>query len=106
MPIRCKVPQGSIIGPLLCLIYVNDIYKSWDGNNVSFADDTTLYKLWLGPTFLWFRANKLPLNANKTKYFVIKPKHKNVTWMDEAYLLTIYRYIELATIVMKRLRSF
>ena len=43
MPIRCGVPQGSILRPLLCLIYVNDIYKSFDGNIVSFVDDKTLY---------------------------------------------------------------
>ena len=89
MPIRCGVPQGSILGPLLYLIYVNDIYKSCDGNIVSFADDTTLYmsnsdlaqlftdtNRQINELFSWFCANKLSLNANKTKYIVIRPKHK------------------------------
>lgn len=37
------VPQGSILGPLLYLIFVNDIQYSNKANVLSFADDTTLY---------------------------------------------------------------
>ena len=41
--IECDVPQGSILGPLLYLIYVNDIAKCTPGNILSFADDIFLY---------------------------------------------------------------
>ena len=41
--IYCGVPQGSILGPLLYFIYVNEICKSCKSNISSFADDTTIY---------------------------------------------------------------
>ena len=85
--IKCGVPQGSILGPLLYLIYVNDIGNSSKYHILSFADDTTLYMSHhdldilntnandaINDLYEWFCANKLALNANKTKYIVIHPK--------------------------------
>ena len=79
--------QGSILGPLLHLVYVSDIGKSNKYDFLSFSDDTTLhlshYKLntlyinvnkAINDAYEWFSANKLALNANKTKYIVINPK--------------------------------
>ena len=77
--IICGVPQGSILGPLLFLIYVNDLYKaSTILNPIMFADDTNLFHSHSDIKTLfqivnkeltninkWFQANKLSLNAKK-----------------------------------------
>ena len=79
--ITCGVPQGSILGPLLFLIFVNDLTQATSLDPIMFADDTNLFYSNKDITTLfevvnkelvnintWFQANKLSLNANKTKY--------------------------------------
>ena len=83
--IDCGVPQGSILGPLLYLIYVNDVANSTTANLYSFADDTslsitdsnlnTLFRIAnieIKKLYDWFCANRLSLNSKKTKYIVIR----------------------------------
>jgi hypothetical protein len=87
------VPQGSILGPLLYLIYVNDIAHSINnGNILSFADDTSFYissnnihnlylnaNIEINKLYDWFCANKLSLNPKKTKYIHITPPRMNIS---------------------------
>ena len=80
--ITCGVPQGSILGPLLFLIYVNDLSNASNIlDPIMFADDTNLFFSHrnISTFFLtlnnelhkigeWFKANRLLLNLKKQIY--------------------------------------
>ena len=82
--ISCGVPQGSILGPLLFILYINDISNiSHLMHTILFADDTTILiksdtastavismNRELEKLSIWLTANKLSLNISKTHYMV------------------------------------
>ena len=92
LAVNVGVPQGSILGPLLFLIYVNDLPNCTKLLNATlFADDTSLaspFSLFtlngaanvtainveLDKVFAWLCVNKLSLNVSKTKYMIFENK--------------------------------
>ena len=91
--VTCGVPQGSILGPLLFLVYINDMHQAVKYSKMHhFADDTYLKcsdkndKLLrnkmnkdLALLFDWLCANRLSLNVSKTEFIVFKPPNKTLT---------------------------
>ncbi len=82
------IPQGSIIGPLLFIIYVNSLPDCINCKCVMYADDTTLLFSSSDPATLqhemndnlskiakWFENNQLTLNIRKTNFMIFGTKH-------------------------------
>jgi len=115
MNVSYGVPQGSVLGPLLFLIYVNDIAHVLPENNTRlFADDTNIFitgdniitlkqrsQFALQSLYKWFCDNQLSLNISKTCFTLFSKKlstsdlkislnNVNVPCVDHTKYLGVY----------------
>ena len=88
--ITCGVPQGSVLGPLLFLLYINDLPNVSEILEFSlFADDTNIYleseslqtlaliiNREIDKLYVWLNVNRLSLNISKTNYILFHPYNK------------------------------
>lgn len=102
LPISGGIPQGSIIGPLFFILYINDLPTIISENSthlINYADDTNL--LIRGKVFselikqcdieiqqvkLWFDKNKLVINKDKTNCIIFKTKQSNLPTPDTVHI--------------------
>ncbi|XP_011693473.1 PREDICTED: uncharacterized protein LOC105453329 [Wasmannia auropunctata] len=85
------VPRGSVLGPLLFIIYINDIIKVCpEGCNIKmFADDMLIYvtdengkelenkmNTAFNKVETWMNVNKLKINTEKTKFMIVKDRYQ------------------------------
>ena len=101
--IDISVLQGSILGPILFLCFINDLHLSTNLLTLLFADDTvgldsdhdlaTLIdrvNIEIQKLANWFRANKMAVNVSKTKYIIFRPKGSKILTDNSCNLLHNY----------------
>ena len=92
LQITCGIPQGSVLGPVLFLIYINDFTNCSSIHDFHlFGDDSNLFYTHsdlqyleqnvnreLSEISLWLHANKLSLNIAKTNFVIFHPHQKKI----------------------------
>ena len=93
--IKYGVPQGSILGPLLFILFINDLPLYTDVFTDLYADDTTLYEINLSKSEIetklqkalsdlaqWCRLNDMVINIDKTKAMIVTTRQKRSKMED------------------------
>ena len=91
LPIDISVLQGSILGPILFLCFINDLHLATILLTFLFADDTAVVdsdtdlpalisriNTELQKIANWFRANKMSVNVGKTKFILFRPRGQKI----------------------------
>ena len=101
MDISTGVPQGSVLGPLFFLIYINDVQNAVPDISLRlFADDTSIFlhhstcanlieeaKTIIIKLSNWFDSNKLTLHLGKTNYTIFHCKKQNKSCCSESFMV-------------------
>ena len=119
--VTCGTAQGSVLGPLIFIAYVNDIFKSINttGKIYMYADDTLIIckskdiqvvtseiQNALSKMFTWCTANKLSINLSKTKHMTIqhsKPDLEPAVHVNNTCISTVHSYEYLGMLLDNRL---